>query len=96
MILLRFVQRHVRVAFNRTDPMTQQRQHAPTIDLVSGLMLLALATLLGGGFFFAEIALRDVPPLTIALHRVFWAVPVLFLFVKWLRLHIPKSIRAWV
>ena len=52
-----------------------QNQTAPTIDLTSGLLLLALATVWGGSFFFAEVALQEVPPLTIALHRVFWAVP---------------------
>ncbi|MCP4184521.1 MAG: EamA/RhaT family transporter, partial [Hyphomicrobiales bacterium] len=53
--------------------------HSPTINLTSGLLLLGLATVWGGSFFFAEIALREVPPLTIALHRVLWAVPALFL-----------------
>ncbi len=69
---------------------------APTIDLTSGLLLLALATVWGGSFFFAEIALREVPPLTIALHRVFWAVPALALVVFWQGIAIPKSIRAWM
>ncbi len=69
---------------------------SPSIDLTSGAQLLALATVWGGSFFFAEIALREVPPLTIALHRVFWAVPVLFIVVLWQGLTIPRSIRAWL
>lgn len=73
--------------------MTQKQ--IPTIDLTSGLLLLALATAWGGSFFFAEIALREVPPLTITLHRVFWAVPVLFLVVCWQGIRIPRSIQAW-
>jgi len=73
--------------------MTQKQ--VPDIDLTSGLLLLALATVWGGSFFFAEIALREVPPLTIALHRVFWAVPALFLIVCWKGLKIPRSIRTW-
>jgi EamA domain-containing membrane protein RarD len=56
---------------------------APTIDLISGLMLLALAAVWGGSFFFAAIALEEVPPLTVTLHRVIWAVPALFVFVLW-------------
>jgi drug/metabolite transporter (DMT)-like permease len=68
---------------------------APKIDMTSGLLLLALATVWGGSFFFAEIALTEVPPLTIALHRVFWAVPVLFLIVCWNDLRIPRSMRTW-
>jgi len=69
---------------------------APTINLVSGILLLGLATVWGGSFFFAEIALREVPPLTVALHRIFWAVPVLFVVVWWRGIEIPKSINAWL
>ena len=72
------------------------QQQTPTIDLTSGLLLLALATVWGGSFFFAEIALREVPPLTIALHRIVWAVPVLFLIVLWKGIKIPTSARVWV
>lgn len=68
----------------------------PTVNLTSGLLLLGLATVWGGSFFFAEIALREVPPLTIALHRVFWAVPVLFLVVWRKGIEVPSSVKAWV
>ena len=71
-------------------------EQTPNIDLTSGLLLLALATVWGGSFFFAEIALREVPPLTIALHRVFWAVPALFLVVWWQGIKFPRSIQAWL
>jgi drug/metabolite transporter (DMT)-like permease len=68
----------------------------PTINLTSGLLLLGLATVWGGSFFFAEIALREVPPLTIALHRVFWAVPALFVVVWLKRIEIPRSLKVWL
>lgn len=71
------------------------QQNIPTIDLFSGLLLLALATVWGGSFFFAEIALNEVPPLTIALHRIFWAVPVLALIVLWQGLKVPRSAKVW-
>ena len=71
------------------------KKTAPTIDLISGLLLLALAAVWGGSFFFAEVALAEVPPLTITLHRVFWAVPVLFLVVLWRGTKIPTSLRTW-
>jgi drug/metabolite transporter (DMT)-like permease len=71
------------------------QKQAPKIDLTSGMLLLGLATVWGGSFFFAEVALTEVPPLTIALHRVFWAVPALFLVVLYQGLEIPRSIRAW-
>jgi len=54
-------------------------------------MLGILAAVWGGSFFFAEIALREVPPMTIALHRVFWALPVLALIVIIKRYTIPRS-----
>ena len=69
---------------------------APTINLTSGLLLAALATVWGGSFFFAEIALREVPPLTITLHRVFWAVPVLLAIVWIKRIKVPVCPRAWL
>lgn len=73
--------------------MTQQ---PPNIDLKSGLLLLALATVWGGSFFFAEIALREVAPFTIALHRVFWAALALFFVVRWQGIEIPRSIKVWL
>lgn len=57
---------------------------------------MALATVWGGSFFFAEIALREVPPLTIALHRVLWAVPVLFVVVRLKHIAVPGSIKVWL
>jgi len=76
--------------------MHMTRTETPTIDLTSALLLLGLATVWGGSFFFAEIALTEVPPLTIALHRVFWAVPALLLVVWWQGISIPRSIHAWL
>ena len=70
-------------------------KQTPSIGLISALLLISLALVWGGSFFFAEIALREVPPLTIALHRVFWAVPVLFLVVWWRGMKVPKSFNAW-
>ncbi len=73
-----------------------KQNQAPRIDLVSGLLLLGLAMVWGGSFFFAEIALREVPPLTVALHRVIWAVPALFVVVWRRGVKIPKSITVWL
>lgn len=73
--------------------MTQQPMQA--MNSRSIIMLLSLAAVWGGSFFFAEIALREVPPLTITLHRVIWAVPILALIVGLKKLLIPRSIRVW-
>ena len=61
----------------------------------AALMLLILAAVWGGSFFFAELALREVPPLTITLHRVVWAVPLLGIVVWWQGLTLPRSPRVW-
>ena len=68
---------------------------APSMDLKSTIMLLLLAAVWGGSFFFAEIALREVPPLTITLHRVIWAVPILALIVCLKGIAVPRSMRVW-
>lgn len=58
-------------------------------------MMAGLAAVWGGSFFFAEIALQAVPPLTIALHRVAWALPVLFLVIRLRGIALPRSPRIW-
>lgn len=67
----------------------------PTMDLKSTLMLLLLAAVWGGSFFFGEVALREVPPLTITLHRVVWALPILALIVLFQGLRLPRSPKVW-
>ena len=66
-----------------------------SIDGLAAGMLLLLAAVWGGSFFFAEIALREVGPLTVVLHRVFWAMPVLFLVLRRLKLRLPTDPRSW-
>lgn len=58
-------------------------------------MLLTLATVWGGSFFFAEIVLEDVGPLTLTFLRVLLAVPVLGAWLLWRRIRVPSSIRFW-
>ncbi len=58
-------------------------------------MLLLLAAVWGGSFFFAELALTELPPLTITLHRVVWAVPILALIVRIKGIAYPRSLRVW-
>ncbi|MEM9499754.1 MAG: DMT family transporter [Pseudomonadota bacterium] len=70
-------------------------QPVPAIDLKAGVMLLSLAAVWGGSFFFGKVALSEVPPLTITLHRVIWAVPVLALVVRFRGLSIPRTPRIW-
>jgi drug/metabolite transporter (DMT)-like permease len=68
---------------------------ALTLDAKSSAMLLLLAAVWGGSFFFGEVALTEVPPMTITLHRVIWAVPVLALIVLYRGIAVPLSLRVW-
>lgn len=68
---------------------------AQTMSLQAGLLLVLLAAVWGGSFFFAEIALTEVSPLTITLHRVLWSVPLLALVVLVRGIPIPLSPRIW-
>ncbi|WP_324753646.1 DMT family transporter [Roseovarius sp. Pro17] len=65
------------------------------MDLKAVIMPLSLAAVWGGSFFFAEIALREVPPLTITLHRIIWAVPILAFIVRLKRIVVLRSINIW-
>ncbi len=46
------------------------------------LLLWVLSVLWGGAFFFAAVAVKEVPPLTLVLCRVAIAALVLFVFIK--------------
>ena len=65
------------------------------MDLTAWAMLLLLALVWGGSFFFAEIALRALSPVSITLHRVVWAVPVLWLVVRFKGYTLPGDPRIW-
>lgn len=67
----------------------------PKIDLTAAIMLAVLSVIWGGAFFFAAIAVTEVPPLTVTLHRVFWAVPLLFAFAYLARIPIPRDAKTW-
>ena len=54
-----------------------------------------LAAVWGGSFFLGEIALREVPPLTITLNRVMWALPILALIVLFKGIYVPRSPKVW-
>ena len=68
---------------------------SPVVDLNAALLLLLLAAVWGGSFFFAEVALRELPPLVITLFRVSLAVPVLLAVVVLRGVPITRSLRVW-
>jgi len=62
----------------------------------SWVMLLSLSILWGGSFFFIEVILDYLPPLTIVLSRVVIAALTLWLVVLLMSLPRPGSARAWL
>ncbi len=59
------------------------------------LLLSLLSVLWGGSFFFAEVALAELPPLTVVLGRVALAALALNLMVLASGRRLPRSARAW-
>ncbi|MDX1742161.1 MAG: DMT family transporter [Ruegeria sp.] len=57
--------------------------------------LLLLGVIWGASFVSIRIALDTIPVMTSVLHRVFWAMLVLWLIVLAKRLTIPRSPRVW-
>lgn len=59
-------------------------------------MMLVLSVLWGATFFFVEIGLRDLPPLTLVLARVFIAAAALHLFILARGERIPADPKLWM
>ena len=59
------------------------------------LLLIALSVLWGGSFYFAKIAVLEIPPLTLALARVAIAGAVLAVLVRPLGGGFPRDRRTW-
>ena len=62
---------------------------------VDWALLLGLGMLWGGSFFFAAVALAELPPLTIVLSRVGIAAIVLWLLLPLLRQKMPRDGASW-
>ncbi|PVA06527.1 DMT family transporter [Thalassorhabdomicrobium marinisediminis] len=57
--------------------------------------LLLLACLWGGSFLAIRLALNEVPFATSVAHRVFWAALILWAYVWWRGLPVPKDPQVW-
>ena len=75
------------------DVRRQIRTAAPPLSMsaTDWLLLLVLSVLWGGSFYFAKIAVLEIPPLTLALGRVAIAAAALAIFA---RAHRPSRSRA--
>lgn len=68
---------------------------APTMGGREWAMLLALAVLWGGSFFFNGVAVRELPPLTLVWLRVAVAAAALLLVLRALGIAMPTDRRVW-
>ncbi|NQW00081.1 MAG: DMT family transporter [Rhodospirillales bacterium] len=60
------------------------------------LLIVVLSALWGGAFFFSEVALLEVPPLTVVLGRVGFAALLLHVVVRLSGQKMPVGWRPWV
>lgn len=75
------------------------RTAAPSADLsiTSGdwVRLLCLSVLWGGSFFFAGVAVKELPPLTIVFVRVGLAALLLLPLIRIYRIPVPSTLAGW-
>jgi drug/metabolite transporter (DMT)-like permease len=62
---------------------------------VEWALLISLSAIWGGSFFFAKVALVDLPPFTLVFLRVSIAASALWLVMRLLGAELPKSGRLW-
>lgn len=68
---------------------------APRLTPRAWALLLLLSLLWGGSFFFAEIALAELPPLLVAWGRVATGAGFLLLMLRVARLALPRDRASW-
>ncbi|MGH6945525.1 MAG: DMT family transporter, partial [Geminicoccaceae bacterium] len=68
----------------------------PPMSPAEWLLLVALSLLWGGAFFLTELALRELPPLTLVLGRTSLAALALVALVHLVGLRMPRGARVWL
>ncbi len=71
-------------------------QTAKTMDGQDWGLLILLSVLWGGAYFFAGVAVKELPPLTVVLARVSLATVALLPLFWYLGHSLPKSISGWL
>lgn len=71
-------------------------QTPTTMNAQNWALLLLLSVLWGGAYFFAGVAVKELPPLTLALARVFLAALTLLPLFYYLGYSLPTSFTQWL
>ena len=82
----------VRVA---AEPVLNSQPNAHSMSGSDWLLLIVLSVLWGGSFFFAKVAVGELPPFSIVLGRVAVAAIVLHLLVLASGQRMPRDLRLW-
>jgi drug/metabolite transporter (DMT)-like permease len=67
----------------------------PSMSAADWLLLVGLSLLWGGSFFFAKIAVLELPPLTVALGRVAIAAAILLTLARATGVALPGTLATW-
>src|SRR5689334_21550972 len=78
-----------------SSAMTPQTPVRPTMSAADWLWLVTLSVLWGGSFFFAKIAVLELPPLTVAFGRVAIAAAILIVLARLTGVALPDRLAAW-
>ncbi|WP_199314194.1 DMT family transporter [Leptolyngbya sp. FACHB-671] len=73
----------------------KQPAKTPTMTTTAWLLLILLSVLWGGSFFFIELTLQDLRPLTVVLGRVVLAAIALTTFAYFQGHQMPTSAKLW-
>jgi len=66
-----------------------------TMDTLDWSLLILLSVLWGGAYFFAGVAVRELPPLTVVLARVFIATVTLLPLLWYFGYKLPSTLSDW-
>ena len=78
-----------------TNPPSPQASPALSMSPADWALLLLLSVLWGGSFYFAKIAVPEIPPLTLALGRVGIAAAALVVVARLLAVPFPRDPAVW-
>jgi drug/metabolite transporter (DMT)-like permease len=66
-----------------------------TLSARSWFDMMLLASLWGASFLSIKLGLNELPVMTLVAHRVIWAALVLWAYVLWRGLAVPRGLRIW-